>query len=64
MNRPTVRKQTAAIKKPFLIKAILSLAIAYIFASLAIDTGSLWFYLFTIILIIYGFKQLTRTFKK
>lgn len=64
MNRTTARKKPASSKKVFLAKAVISLGVAYIFASLAIDTGSLWFYLFAIILIVFGINQSIRTFTK
>jgi hypothetical protein len=46
--------------KALIAIGLVLLAGAYVFASLAIDSGSLWYYLATFIALIYGIKYLFR----
>lgn len=43
-----------------LLVAVIDLVICYGFASLAIDRGNLWWYLFTLIFLYFGFKNIFR----
>ena len=44
----------------YLVFAVVELAIAYGFASLAIDRGNLWYYLLTLIFFVGGLKNLFK----
>lgn len=43
-----------------LLFGTLELALAYAFASLALDSGSLWAYFFTIVFLILGIKKIIQ----
>ena len=47
-------------KLGLLIFALVELAITYVFVSLAIDKGSLWYYLLTLIFLVGTLQNLTR----
>jgi hypothetical protein len=47
-------------KLGYLVFAVVELAIAYGFASLSIDRGNLWWYLFTLIFFVGGLKNVFR----
>lgn len=46
------------------VKTLISTALAYIFGSLAIDSGSYWHYLLAVIAIVFAVKFVARFFKK
>jgi len=47
-----------------LVLSIMSLAISYGFASLAIDRGNFWWYLFSLVFFIFALKYLVKVIKR
>lgn len=50
-------------KVGYLLFAVVELALAYGFISLAIDRGSLWWYVLTLIFLVGGLKNLFKLFQ-
>ena len=51
-------------KLGYLIAALVELAIAYVFASLAIDRGNFWYYLLTLIFMVGSLQNLVKLASK
>ena len=59
-DKPGWERQLMNNRWIFFILAIIFLAIAYGFASLAINYGSFWQYALTIVFLIWGMKEIKR----
>jgi len=62
-NKSSVRVDIVENRKHLAVKAIIAVVFVYLFASLAIDSGSYWHYLFTFISLAIGVNALGRLIK-
>lgn len=57
-------KQLAFNRSTQIILGLVAIVVAYVFASLAINSGSLWQYFWTSVFLVVGVKFVFRSFKR
>ncbi|CAN5624999.1 hypothetical protein BH23PAT1_BH23PAT1_5310 [soil metagenome] len=63
MTKTTAKASKQNTRAVYALKAAVSLVAAYIFGSLAIDSGSYWHYLFTLVSVVLSVKFIVRALK-